>query len=192
PIDQRGVARPQGSRCDIGAFEFGALPPIAANPSELEISGNVITYPIRPTFSWIHRVTEDAETIPDEAWYNLVLVHSNDGHFSLDADLWYMGKDICNGTACSVTPDDGVLPYGFEADDPILPIGLLNANYDWYIRVYIPDAGLGDYVEGDGFSINRPKPQVVDLTSPINEISISTGAVTLEWTRDPDAGWYSV
>src|SRR5690606_3240021 len=104
PIDQRGVARPQGSRCDIGAFEFGALPPIAANPSELEISGNVITYPIRPTFSWIHRVTEDAETIPDEAWYNLVLVHSNDGHFSLDADLWYMGKDICNGTACSVTP----------------------------------------------------------------------------------------
>jgi len=26
PIDQRGVARPQGARCDIGAFELGGVP----------------------------------------------------------------------------------------------------------------------------------------------------------------------
>lgn len=193
PIDQRGVARPQGSHCDIGAFEFGALPPIAANPSELMTTGNMSTYPIRPTFDWIHRVTEDAETIPDDAWYNLVLVHlGDDGELAIDANLWYEGQDICSGTACSVTPDDGVLPYGFEAGDPVLPIGLLNASYDWYVSVYIPDAGIGDYVEGDGFSINRPQPQVVDLTSPVHEISISMGTVTLEWTRDPEAGWYSV
>ncbi|MDW8255386.1 MAG: choice-of-anchor Q domain-containing protein, partial [Chloroflexota bacterium] len=25
--DQRGVARPQGPACDVGAYEFGAAPP---------------------------------------------------------------------------------------------------------------------------------------------------------------------
>ncbi len=30
PFDQRGVVRPQGTTCDIGAFEFGAVPVLGA------------------------------------------------------------------------------------------------------------------------------------------------------------------
>jgi hypothetical protein len=40
PTDQRGVARPQGTACDIGAFEFvPPLPPAKAPPSPVVSSG---------------------------------------------------------------------------------------------------------------------------------------------------------
>jgi hypothetical protein len=40
PTDQRGVTRPQGSGCDIGAYELVQTPPVAASPTSISF-GNV-------------------------------------------------------------------------------------------------------------------------------------------------------
>lgn len=55
PTDQRGVARPLGERCDVGAFEFGAIlgdPPSAPTNTPLAISAGTTpnaTLPLVPT-----------------------------------------------------------------------------------------------------------------------------------------------
>ena len=41
PTDQRGITRPQGAACDIGAFEFTVMPPTLPSPQTPSVCGGV-------------------------------------------------------------------------------------------------------------------------------------------------------
>ncbi|HEY6730858.1 MAG TPA: choice-of-anchor Q domain-containing protein [Solirubrobacterales bacterium] len=47
PADQRGVSRPQGATCDVGAFELAAAPPAATPSADLRLK--IKPKPKRPT-----------------------------------------------------------------------------------------------------------------------------------------------
>jgi len=49
PTDQRGVPRPQGAGCDIGAFEFGATPPPTPTPTSTPVPTPTATPTATPT-----------------------------------------------------------------------------------------------------------------------------------------------
>jgi predicted outer membrane repeat protein len=94
-IDQRGVTRPQGAKCDIGAFEL-SVPDAATLASPKDNLGTN-----NPSYMW--------NEVPDASWYYLWLNDSAGNIFK----QWYTAAQAnCNGTTCLVTPADLTLKGG--------------------------------------------------------------------------------
>ncbi len=85
--DQRGVTRPQGSHCDIGAYEV--TPPGAA--ALVSPTGDIGTN-YNPTYTW--------NAVLGATWYYL-WVNGPSGNV---IQTWYEASAVCGGGTCSVTP----------------------------------------------------------------------------------------
>ncbi|MCX6048698.1 MAG: DUF11 domain-containing protein, partial [Chloroflexi bacterium] len=73
--DQRGIARPQGAACDIGAYEFTALADLAITPGvapETVTVGANVTYTLR--ISNLGPVTATALTLTDQLPQNVTFI----------------------------------------------------------------------------------------------------------------------
>jgi predicted outer membrane repeat protein len=85
--DQRGIMRPHGAHCDIGAYE-------ASVPSAATLvlpNGNIATN--APTYTW--------NEVSEVTWYYL-WVNGPSGNV---IKQWYTSAQAnCNGSTCSVTP----------------------------------------------------------------------------------------
>jgi hypothetical protein len=83
PTDQRGVTRPVGSRCDIGAYEYGLFltaPTIVTQPTDMQVQvGGTVTFSVVATgdtpllYQWRH----DGITLPGETDSTLVITDSD-------------------------------------------------------------------------------------------------------------------
>jgi CSLREA domain-containing protein len=64
PTDQRGVARPQGAACDIGAFESGGSPPVQLRRGDLDCDGEISTRDNQALLRHVLRQNPLAQTEP--------------------------------------------------------------------------------------------------------------------------------
>src|SRR5207249_762663 len=76
PIDQRSVSRPQGARCDIGAFEVAAVGAFLVDPEDPTVKANDV---LLLRFTWTHPgVWRDLDTLElrvvDEAGQPIIWV----------------------------------------------------------------------------------------------------------------------
>lgn len=118
--DQRGVARPQGAGCDVGAYEFegGVAPPVdgtvhcPANSTQIDIATTA------PVITMLENRTLDFElNIPSDSSNGLLLVQSMVGHPEAGCpDTWsYLCEDqdnesfnvLVDGVQFAFVPDHG-------------------------------------------------------------------------------------
>jgi predicted outer membrane repeat protein len=125
--DQRGVARPQSTHCDVGAYELEATlqPPGAATLASPTGSIGIKT----PTYIW--------QEVSGATWYYLWV----NGPGSNVHKQWYTSAQAnCNGSICSVTP---------------MGLTLKSGNHTWWIQTW-NDAGYGPWSAGMNFTVLPP------------------------------------
>ena len=99
PTDQRGVPRPQDAACDIGAFEFGPLPPVAVSDTattsaNTPVTINVLANDTDPNPTDILTVT--MVTMP----VNGIAVISGTTHVTYTPNTNFSGQDVFTYTVC--------------------------------------------------------------------------------------------
>ena len=146
--DQRGVSRPQGAACDLGAYELetSAVAPGAAilvSPSGSSGNNN-------PTYTW--------NQVSGAAWYYLWI----NGPSGNVIKQWYSAEQAnCDGSTCSVTPNTS----------------LSNGSHTWWIRTW-NSSGYGPWSAGMNFTVSIPLPGEATLVSPSGGIGSNTPTYT--------------
>lgn len=133
-------------------------------PTGLVISGNLTEGNIWPTFAW-DLPTDDSGIPYQPPYFNLVIGLQN-GPVMLDE--WFASADICTQNRCTVVTNSTMLPFG-----------LLNGTYTWWIRYWLDDNTSG-YVEGEPFTVTVPIAQVPDFG-----IDTTLGFPVLTFPADP-------
>ncbi len=191
--DQRGVTRPQGNACDIGAYEAnGAIststptqtftPTATATPTATLIAppGLVTLNPptntssLRPTFHWT--LTGSAATA---TYFNLVVSPTSNVN-APSINVWISRTDACaspNGTTCSmVAPSD--------LGDAVA--------YAAFMRSY----GPGGYSTGGISGYAGPQNFTVDAAAPALPGGITVnnnqGRATFSWNNDANATYFNL
>jgi hypothetical protein len=158
--DFDGDVRPHGAGYDIGADEYGALPPQPPPAATLVSPSGGISDPT-PEFIW--------NEVTDSSWYYLWI----DGPSGNVHKRWYeVGNTItCSVGICSVTPS----------------MELPGGDYIWWVQTWNTD-GYGPWSTSLSFSLPTEKPPATTLVSPSGSISIHSPTYT--WNAVDNATWY--
>jgi len=177
--DQRGITRPQGAACDIGAFELEVstttttVEPTTTTTTISPCPAPNLTAPSgaatsKPAFSWTKA--------DDGAWYNIMVWSEARG--GIVANPWF-GPTSCSGNTCTAAQLGTALPAG---------------NNWWWLNVYYGDTACG-FVEQPG---GKWKLAVVGgcTTPPVlsqpDSAVITTGTKPTFIFSDTGAEWYNV
>jgi hypothetical protein len=199
PLDKRGVSRPQGSHCDIGAYEY-------VNPNQPPVITNIIApaTPIQPRQS-INATVEFSD--PDVGDTHTVLWDWGDGsaitapatapsvtnsHTYTTAGVYTIVATITDaaGATAQATTQVTVIPYLTTLDPAKVWIGLKNSDdigtkFDLLAEVYQNSTLIGsgqlDKVNGGSSGFNNAKLNTIPLTlfGPIDWPSSSTLKIKL-------------
>jgi len=159
PTDQRGVARPQGATCDIGAFELA----IVAVPGTLQFQNAV------------YAVVEGIPSII----VTVVRVGGDDGSVTIDYDT-DDGSAVAPGdyatTSGTLTFLDGVTTQQIVI--PIVNDGAPEGNQTFIVRIFNPGGGatLG---APDTATVTISDPAVFDAVPTVSQWGLIAIAVAL-------------
>lgn len=183
-VDQRGVTRPQGAACDIGPFEAssddGEI--VSGLPSDLNVMMDDTNPVIMPTFTWTHRASGEATSVPGD-WYH-VYVQLSYG----TAELWFEASAVCSGTTCTANPNNAFRIGGAHP----LPYGVFNGNHQFWVGAWTEQSNgswTSLYSAGANFEVNRPAPGTIERLSPTTSDDAPT---SFRWTADANASWYRI
>lgn len=104
-------------------------------------------------------------------WYNIVLL---DDAANLLFNTWEEAAEICTGINCAFTPGSD-----------LLPIGLLNSQYQWFVQSWGNDE-FSSWRDGN-FTIEVDPPQPSDVNVNPNQ-----GRPTITWGDDTNALYFQV
>ncbi len=142
-------------------------------PADLIVTGLTNTAPVRPTFFWTHKTSQNATTVPGE-WYNVSVTQ---GGIPLMETEWFPVHQVCSGVRCEFTPD---------RDDFL--IGLGNGTTTWRVRAWDIDNGFGDWSSSSLITVEMSEPQL-----PANvRVQATSGRPIMTWNHDPNASWFNV
>jgi hypothetical protein len=143
-------------------------------PIELEVSGDLGTFPLSMTFSWRHQVNVDDTQVPGD-YYQVVAVKGN----ASVLDTGGFAADICTGVECAVDFSDAS-PYVFEAPDA----------YDWYVIAWTNNGGNWTNIASDAGNFTSTFATI----GGINNLTVvpNQGVPTISWDNDPAAAWYQI
>jgi hypothetical protein len=134
--DQRGIERPQGAACDVGAVEYIAQLRLIAP------TGTISTPYGNPTYQW---------SSINATFYDLAVFNSSGGLMLYAPYL--SGSQHCIGDVCAFDPTVN-LTYGENAR-------LNNGSYTIYLK-----AAGGDWLGPFAFTLNAPPPDAVTMSAP--------------------------
>ncbi len=127
-IDQRGVTRPQGSHCDIGAFEFDITVPTVLSTTPAD-GATVNPGPSQITVTFSEDVLHDGSVNSADNIANYHLIQKGP-------------NNVYDGTACN----DGVFPIG---DDTAISIDGVSYNDTTHVATLLVNGGaalpVGEY-----------------------------------------------
>lgn len=146
-------------------------PSVATNPLEIAANHSFASGIVRPTFTWTPAVDENGVVI-SAPYYNVTVVDQS-GATVLDG--WAETAAGCVDSACSYTPDAAVLPGG-----------LPNGDYTWWVRSW-SEGGFSDLSDEGLLTINVPTPILPTMT-----VQASEGYPVMSWSDDPNAAWVQI
>jgi hypothetical protein len=149
--DQRGVTRPQGSHCDIGAYEFVPTPTVKPGiPALLSPANGALVNTLQPTLDW-----EDSSPVA----------------------LYYQLQVSADNAFTALVVDKTNLPtsqFTFLSDlDP-------SVRYYWRVRGLNAIDEAGDWSEIWGFTTGNP-PSVPVLVSPAEDELVTSYRPLFDW-----------
>ena len=146
--DQRGVTRPQGAACDLGAYELDTNPAAPGKASLVSPSGGIGTN--NPTYTW--------NQVSGATWYYLWVNGPSGNIFK----KWYTSAQAnCNGSTCSVA---GATP------------NLGTGTHTWWVQTWNDAGGFGPW--SDGMSFSLATPGAATLVSPSGSVTTNTPTFT--------------
>lgn len=175
---------------------------VDAAPTNLAVRGitgtmtGTFNLPVEPTFSWTHRDSDGANTVPAD-WY-LLYVQRDDG---LVAQEWYPAGAICTGTSCEVNPwSSSAQAAAFGSlDSAVELLGLENGDYTWYAVPWTQAGGTDTTNFGQStFSVDIPaveEPVGISpraMTGTMEVPGLTETRVFFEFYADDAATWYNV
>ncbi len=119
-LDQRGVARPQGTACDIGAFEL-----VDITPPDTSIDSN----PANPTSS-------------TSASFTFSGTDNDSGVASFECDLDGGGFSVCTSPKNYTSLADGSHTFRVRAIDFFGNVDATPASYTWVVDTTAPDTSI--------------------------------------------------
>jgi len=163
PTDQRGIARPQGARADIGAFEYAAPPLPTPPPAATLVSPSGAITTTTPTYTW--------NAVAGATSYQL-WVKNSAGVARINANYTSTDAGCPAGTGiCSITP----------------ATALVAGAHNWWVKAYNA-AGWGPFSAAKAFTTVLPK--AATLVSPSGVITTPTPTYT--WNAVPGAAKYAL
>ncbi len=105
-------------------------------------------------------------------WYQVIILNQDD---KIVLDTWVQASDICISATCDFTPDASLLPYG-----------LVNGQYRWWLRRWQQDV-YSDWSEPGLFNVAIPQPVLPTMTVTPNQ-----GRPTFSWQDDTNTQWYQL
>jgi len=151
--DQRGVARPQGNACDIGAVEIQTIEQLRV----IAPLGTITTTYGNPTYQW---------TPVGAAFYDIAVYSAATPTTPLFYIRYLTASRHCTGVVCSFEPTSRP-EYGEDAR-------LTNGSYHLYLR-----AAGGEWLEPLAFTLNAPPPAPVIFGATTG---LNTLRPTVNWT----------
>lgn len=128
---------------------------------------------IRPVFTWQPRTDNNGNQIMTD-WYQIIVVDSNN---QIVINTWLQADEICRTSRCIYTPDEFTLPLGF-----------INGDYQWFLRVANGDA-TSAWVTAPSFSIDFPH---ADLPAQIQVTVDYVSPLIFTWRDDPKTAYYQL
>jgi hypothetical protein len=190
-LDQRGIARPQGASCDIGAFELVQAinhPPVAANDSYTTPAGQPLVV------DYLHGVLQndsDADLTPliaikvsDPAHGTLVL--NADGSFTYTPVADFSGVDSFTYKANDYVNDSNVATVTITVTPAVISPPKITIVLDTQPnspRNFAFSGGLGNFILDD------ITPQDGDPYSSSKTFTVAAGTYTV--TQSLPGGWYN-
>lgn len=145
----------------INPVEDGNITP--GNP---EISTPLDEGEILPTFNWI------SNSNAEHGYYHIVIFNGS----AIILDIWLASDDVCEGSQCAFTPDTSMLPGG-----------LTNGDYTWWIGAWDEESGDTHWSDGLTFEVDVPVPALAGIL-----VDPHQGRPIISWANDPNMTWFQI